>query len=583
MLSLGLKVRTDPVGNLYGKIEGTNPQAKTIRIISHLDTVRQGGNYDGVTGIISGLEIIRRLKSENVKLTNPVEIVVYRCEESARFGKALIGSGFASGEIDWAKSDKELIQSLVEAMSACGFYPVPAKQCDNLTDIEMVVEIHPEQGNTLAENNKDIGIVEGIAAPVRTRIYFRIADKEQVPNQDLKFLRIKGEQSHSGTTGMLTRKDAVCACAELVMALEKGAKRSDLVYGLYIKNAAMNIVPGEVEIALKIEAQELDILEKTINSIARKRKISIEEINPLESQVELRKDAAVYMTVLDIAFNLEKDAKSLYKKHEQGSKPVGTIGSIVVNREKRFDRLELSVDIRGFDLKTRSELDNAFRGKAKEIIAKRLDLRTSQIKWKTSHEEPVILNNTLRSELAAITGKLGIFYTRLPSGAGHDTLNFKNIPGGRIAMLFVPSVGGISHNSEEFTETKSIIKACDVLYSYLITKYANHQETKKLKQLDKSSSNITATGVIDVLSDEASRQPQGWLYPRRDDEVISVKNIPFRVSPYPLYLNDKEAKLLTGVGSAMADFFLGSNQFLSTEKSWREYFLYFSTAARKNY
>jgi len=271
MNAIGMETRYDAAGNLYGRVEGTDPDAKIIRIISHLDSVVSAGKYDGVTGVVAGIEIVRRLMQGEAKITNPIEVVAYRCEESTRFSRALIGSGFAVGnkipERDIKGRKLDIREKLAAAMKQRGLdFDKAEKEVDDIDNIEFVLEIHPQQSAGLASSGIDIGLVEGIASPVRFVYSVDIFEEEPVSRDTLKYITFTGQQDHSGATPMHERKDSLVAAANFSVSLSEKLGRRSFVAGINIVSAAMNTIPGDVSIALNIREDEEKLFDAFIAS-----------------------------------------------------------------------------------------------------------------------------------------------------------------------------------------------------------------------------------------------------------------------------------------------------------------------------
>lgn len=272
-----LDIRMDPCGNVIarrqGKIDGLPP----VVMGSHLDTVYQGGKYDGVVGVTAALEVIRRLNEKEIITDHPIEIISFACEESARFGVSTVGSKAIAGQFDKDRyrniKDKDGI-TMEKAFALCALDFNTVDQASRKNEqFKAFFELHIEQGPVLINTGKKIGIVTGIAAPVRLHV------------------KIKGTASHSGTTPMSMRKDALLGASEISLALEKAAK-SEEAYGtvatigvMNVHNGAMNVVPGDVEIKIDIRSTSVDSrqrvlthLDETIKTVKQNRQLDIESI-----------------------------------------------------------------------------------------------------------------------------------------------------------------------------------------------------------------------------------------------------------------------------------------------------------------
>ncbi|TAL53443.1 MAG: Zn-dependent hydrolase [Nanoarchaeota archaeon] len=249
MERLGLCVRTDTVGNLYAVFAGKSQQK--IAFGSHLDSVPNGGNYDGGLGVVMGLEAMRQLR--DVKLNHSLELVVWRCEESSRFGSGLVGSKLATGY-----SGPDLLNlkdgegiTLNEAIAHAGFGCEPSKPL-KAEDYAAYVEPHIEQSDQLVKLGQSVGIVTGIRAPVRYEV------------------TVLGQWNHSGALEMRYRKDALVAASRMIVSVyehaleyeKNGARTVATVGKLGVPEGAINRVPGEAEFLLDIRGMNVEQRDK---------------------------------------------------------------------------------------------------------------------------------------------------------------------------------------------------------------------------------------------------------------------------------------------------------------------------------
>lgn len=238
---------TDEVGNVFGQYgEGDNP----ILIGSHLDTVQNGGLYDGALGVLSGLEVLLTLKENNIKLNHPIMLVAFRGEEANILG-GTFGSRVFAGIFDEKNDDLEKVGLSKEAIL----------NSRNQQNFQSYIELHIEQGQVLENENLDIGIVTSIAGLRRYRI------------------EVEGRSGHSGTTPMHLREDALKhATAELQKIFEFSGALDDqsvLTVGklnMYPNQA--NVIPNKVEMLVEIRSDVEDKLnqyeETLLNMIASK-------------------------------------------------------------------------------------------------------------------------------------------------------------------------------------------------------------------------------------------------------------------------------------------------------------------------
>ncbi len=269
-------VETDEVGNTFVR---NREDGECYLIGSHLDSVIEGGRYDGVAGIIAGLMILKWAKEDGLRL--PIKVGAFRCEESSNFGCCTIGSGLVTKEVykqDIGGLVSKSGETLEEVFRKRGLTLHPSK----ISGIRRYLELHIEQGKVLEESGTSIGIVQTIAGPRRFKIYLR------------------GMAEHSGATPMGMRSDALCAAAEIILELERignkeAAYQSVATVGVVNNHPnALNVIPGEVELGVDIrgiENSSLDRIEQTMRErakqICEKRGIEymeekISEIPPID-------------------------------------------------------------------------------------------------------------------------------------------------------------------------------------------------------------------------------------------------------------------------------------------------------------
>ncbi len=200
---LGLHVELDAIGNMYLRRDGSDPAAPSIAFGSHLDTVPTGGRFDGVSGVLVGLEVLRALDEAGIRTRAPLELVNWTNEEGSRFRPAMMGSRVFAGDLPLATAlattdDRGI--SVAEALRDSGqagpLPPAPRNWAAWL-------ELHIEQGPVMEATNTDIGIVTGT---MHAR-YFQLV--------------VTGEPSHVGPTSMDRRRDSLAAAAEVILAVER--------------------------------------------------------------------------------------------------------------------------------------------------------------------------------------------------------------------------------------------------------------------------------------------------------------------------------------------------------------------------
>ena len=247
---LNCKILKDEVGNTYA----SNANGKEYYLIgSHLDSVIEGGRYDGVAGIIAGLMVMRWAREDGVNI--PLRVGAFRCEESSNFGCCTIGSGLITKEIYKqdvgslvSKAGKSLEQIFRER--SLNLHP------SRINGVKQYLELHIEQGKVLEEAGTPVGIVQTIAGPRRFKLYLR------------------GMAEHSGATPMGMRCDAMFATVGVVNNHPN----------------ALNVIPGEVELGVDIrgiEVSSLDRIEREMRESARRicKKRGIEYLEVKTSEI----------------------------------------------------------------------------------------------------------------------------------------------------------------------------------------------------------------------------------------------------------------------------------------------------------
>ena len=255
--ALGMEVTTDDIGNIYATLPGSEPGLKRIVIGSHVDSVRSGGNYDGIYGVLSGLEAIETIVAEKIPHRHPLTVMVWTNEEGARFEPAMMCSGIVMGKFEkekmFAVAERDGTKTFGEALSESGWAGDPKNRL-NKDDYCAYFEPHIEQGPVLEEEGLQIGIVEGVVGMV---------------NYDII---LEGVSSHAGTTPQSYRKDALRAASKIIIELwEKlGALDDKLVFTtgqILCKPNIHTIVPNYVKFSLDSRHQDMDVLAQVVDII----------------------------------------------------------------------------------------------------------------------------------------------------------------------------------------------------------------------------------------------------------------------------------------------------------------------------
>jgi N-carbamoyl-L-amino-acid hydrolase len=354
MRSSGLEPRIDPAGNIFGKREGSEPSLPPILFGSHIDSVPNGGNFDGDLGSLAALGVIDACNRTKLRTRHPLEIVVWAAEEGVAFNRGLSSSRIVAGDL--APSDMEQVWNGMrrgDAIKRIGGDPERIMDARRPKGAwHSYLELHIEQGGTLERDRVQVGVVQGIVAIERYEA------------------RVTGFANHAGTTPMPERQDAAIAAAHLTLAVREAVtsrpgRQVGTVGKLELSPNAPNVVPGAA--TLIIELRDL-------------------------SPVVLK---------------------------------------------------EIAEEIRARAVK----IADATRTKIQIVPA--------------SSNAPAIADTGVQEVIERSANGLGLSSHRMPSGAGHDAqMMAQLVPMG---MIFVPSVGGVSHSPRELTSWEDCANGANVL------------------------------------------------------------------------------------------------------------------------
>ena len=350
-----LEVSIDAAGNLIGRRAGSASGLKPLLIGSHVDTVPEGGNYDGVVGSMGAIEVAQTLAEKNVSLRHPLEIVIFQNEEGGLIGSRAMDGELTERELDLISRSGKTIREGIKFIGGD-----PSKLAGvrrNKGDIAAYVELHIEQGAYLDNEKIKIGVVEGIVG---------------INWWDVT---IEGFANHAGTTAMNNRQDALLAAAKFIEAVNRivtsvPGRQVGTVGRINALPGAPNVIPGKV--VLSLELRDLDA-------------------------------AKINM---------------LYEKIRAEAQQIAT------NSKTKFDFKEINVNI------------------------------------------PAPTDTRIRSLISEAARELGLSTKLMPSGAGHDAQDMARL--GPVGMIFVPSVGGISHSPREFSHPEDIANGANVLLHTLL-------------------------------------------------------------------------------------------------------------------
>jgi len=303
----GLIVRDDAVGNIFIRLEGSQPELAAVGTGSHTDAIPFAGMYDGTVGVMGGLEALRAIKASGVKPKRSIELLMFTSEEPTRFGIGCIGSRLLAGTIDPAKADAledKDEKTMAERRAASRFSGTLASVKLQKDYYSAWVELHIEQGPLLEREGIELGIVTDIAAPA-----------------GYKFL-IEGFGGHAGALLMPDRKDALCAASEIILSIEKNCLATGSINTVAtvgtcdVHPGAVNSVPSRV--LLQVDVRDTDparregVMQRVraeIEEIAARRGVKI-----TETKVNADDPAQSSGHIVDVVEGICKAEKISYKK-----------------------------------------------------------------------------------------------------------------------------------------------------------------------------------------------------------------------------------------------------------------------------
>ncbi len=240
----GAEIRRDAAANLFARFPGERDKDPVVLVGSHLDSVPEGGRFDGALGVVCAVEAIESLLDVGTRFQRPVEVVAWADEEGARFGIGLFGSAAAFDRLPARASertDRDGV-SVAEALRALGETGDPTLARRDPREIAGYLELHIEQGQRLADTNRALGVVSDIVGIVHGRV------------------TVKGRADHAGATAMTERADALLGASEMALALETAARSRDDTVGtvgeLGVRPGAKNVVPGECVFSIDVRAPD---------------------------------------------------------------------------------------------------------------------------------------------------------------------------------------------------------------------------------------------------------------------------------------------------------------------------------------
>lgn len=256
MKEAGLAVRMDAAGNTFGRLDGMEEDA-VVLTGSHLDTVREGGRYDGAAGVVAALETLTVMIENGVRPRRTVEMAVFRGEEGSRFPTGLMGSLALTGKLSADYPDRVRDAagvSLATAMTEFGARPAEFAAARNEEPIRAFLELHIEQAGVLESAGRPVGIVTGIAGP------------------QMLHLTLRGRSGHAGAMPMAGRRDPMLAAGQIIQAVEKtamaaGPTTRGTVGYLKPYPGGANVIAGEVEMTMDYRDIDVAARQKAVDAI----------------------------------------------------------------------------------------------------------------------------------------------------------------------------------------------------------------------------------------------------------------------------------------------------------------------------
>ena len=259
MKGAGLEIRVDPAGNIFGRRSGLD-QLPTLLFGSHIDSVPQGGNFDGTLGSLGAIEVIHALNDGHITTRHPLEVVIWTNEEGPHFGISALGSGVAAGVLGPEILDRKGDDGLTVADWLRRYGQDPSQLTDARiprSALASVLELHIQQGPVLEDTKVQIGVVTGIVSLKRWKCV------------------ATGFANHAGTTPMNRRRDALAAAAKDLLAVrdtvraEPGTQVGTVGY-LTAEPGAPNVIPGRVEFPVELRDVDAVKIERIWQNIQQK-------------------------------------------------------------------------------------------------------------------------------------------------------------------------------------------------------------------------------------------------------------------------------------------------------------------------
>ena len=350
MRDAGLEVAVDLAGNLVGTRAGSDPSLKPLLVGSHIDSVPEGGNYDGDVGSMAAIEVAQVIKESGIRLRHPLQVIIFQNEEGGTIGSHAISFGLDEKLLSLVSQSGKTIRAGTAALGGDAGRLAEAVRAPG--SIAGYFELHIEQGGVLEQEKTDIGVVEGIVGILHSDV------------------TIDGFANHAGTTPMNQRRDTLLSAARFIEKVNQivtgiPGRQVGTVGWIKVQPGAYNVIPGRTVLGLEL------------------RDLDQGKIDDMFSRI--RAEAARIGSLNDTRFSF--------------TEPVITHPALT---DKRFQAL-----------------------------------------------------------IDASARRLGLSTRLMPSGAGHDAQEIAHL--GPVGMIFIPSVGGISHSPKEFSRPVDIENGANVL------------------------------------------------------------------------------------------------------------------------
>lgn len=261
MEAAGMRVRLDAAGNVIGRIEGSRPELPILMIGSHIDSIRNGGNFDGMAGVVAGIEVARAIRDAGIRPLRSIEVIGITGEENSRFFPGVVGSRAMVGQLPLEELNSAVGADgvlLADAMRECGLDPERiAEAIRPAGSIYMYFELHIEQCKVLEQTQTPVGVVTSICGAAHHDI------------------TIYGQADHAGGTPMDMRSDAVMAVCEAALEAERLAVAAGhntvATFGkLDVTPNIPNVIPGQVHVVADIRSSDAACNRTVMDGIERK-------------------------------------------------------------------------------------------------------------------------------------------------------------------------------------------------------------------------------------------------------------------------------------------------------------------------